>query len=148
MTLPRQPTAPAFYCALALVACAPVPRANPDPIAARCPVSSGKPLLEFELFLGRSMPRSGEVTDRDWDTFVANVVTPALPGGFTVYDAAGGWMSPVSGRTVHERTKVLMTALPASPGSVAAVNRVRNDYRRMFHQQAVGMTVTPTCGEF
>jgi Protein of unknown function (DUF3574) len=76
------------------------------------------------------------------------VVTPALPDGFTVYDAIGGWISPVSGKAVYERTKVLMTALPDVPGSIGTVTRIRNDYRVTFHQQMVGMTVTPACGSF
>ena len=148
MTLPHHPALLSFCCASALAACALVPDAGPNSIAARCPVLSGGPLLVFELFLGRSIPRDGEVTDSEWDAFIDQVVAPALPQGFTVYDAAGGWMSPVSRKTLHERTKVLMTALPDSPGSFATINRIRNDYRIMFHQQVVGITVTRACGAF
>lgn len=148
VTLPRHLAVLAFCCASALAACAPVPDARTDAIAEKCPRSSGGPLLVFELFLGRSMPSSGEVTDRDWDAFINKVVTQALPQGFTVYDAAGGWMSPVTHKTIHEPTKVLMAAMPDSPGSFVAIERVRNDYRIMFHQQAVGMTVTRACGAF
>ena len=148
MTLPRRPALLAFCCASALAACARVPDAGPVSIAERCPASSGGPLLVFELFLGRSIPRHGEVTDSEWDAFVDQVVTPALPRGFTVYDAAGGWMSPVSRKTLHERTKVLMTALPYSPSSFVTINRIRNDYRVMFHQHVVGLTVTRACGAF
>lgn len=148
MTLLRHPTLLAFCCAWALAGCTMAPNAGADSIAERCPVSSGGSLLVFELFLGRSIPPNGEVTDPEWDTFIDQVVTPALPQGFTVYDAAGGWMSPVSRKTVYERTKVLMTALPDSPGSLVTINRIRNEYRIMFHQQVVGMTVTRACGAF
>ena len=148
MTLPRQSALLAFCCASALAGCALVPDAGPNSIAERCPVSSGGPLLVFELFLGRSIHRYGEVTDSEWDAFIDQVVTPALPQGFTVYDAAGGWMSPISRKTLHERTKVLMTALPDSPASFATINRIRNDYRVMFRQQVVGITVTRACGGF
>lgn len=148
MTLPRHPALLVLCCAAALAGCTPVPGAGPDRVAERCPSSYGAPLLVFELFFGRSMPPLGEVTDHDWDAFVDQVVTPALPRGFTVYNATGGWMSPVSRTTLHERTKVLMTALPDSPGSIATVRRIRNEYRIMFHQQVVGMTVTRACGSF
>jgi hypothetical protein len=148
MTLPHHPALLVLCCAAALAACTPVPNASPGTIAERCPVSSGGPLLVFELFLGRSMPPFGEVTASDWTEFLNQVVTPALPNGFTVYDAMGGWMSPVSGKTLYEGTKVLMTALPDLPSSFATVKRIRNNYRLTFHQQVVGMTVTPACGSF
>lgn len=148
MTMPRQPALLVLCCTAVLAACMPAPDASPTAIAERCPASSGRPLLVFELFLGRSMPPFGEVTGSDWNAFVNQVVTPALPHGFTVYDAVGSWMSPVSRKTIYERTKVLMTALPDSPGSIVTVERIRNDYRKMFHQRVVGMTVTQTCGSF
>ncbi len=148
MRLPRHPALLVLCYAAALAACAPAPKASPDTIAERCPVSSGGALLVFELFLGRSMPPFGEVTAGDWAAFVNQVVAPALPNGFTVYDAMGGWMSRVSGKTLYERSKVLMTALPDGPASIATVKRIGNIYRVTFHQQVVGMTITPVCGSF
>lgn len=148
MTLLRYPALLVLCCAALLVACTPVPGASPDTTGESCPVSSGGPLLVFELFLGRSIPPLGEVTDSNWNTFVSYVVSPALPHGFTVYDAMGGWMSTVGRKTVYERTKVLITALPDSPDSILTVKRISNAYRIMFHQQAVGMTVTRACGSF
>jgi hypothetical protein len=47
-----------------------------------------------------------------------------------------------------ERTKGLMTALPDSRGGIVTVKRVRNDYRIVFDQQIVGMTVARACGSF
>ncbi len=148
MTLPRHTALLVLCCAALLAACASVPNTSPDTIDESCPVSFGRPLLVFALFLGRSIPPSREVTDSDWDTFVRQVVSPALPHGFTVYDAMGGWMSKVDRKTVYERTKVLITALPDSPDSIVTVKRVSNAYRIMFHQQVVGMTVTRACGSF
>jgi len=63
-------------------------------------------------------------------------------------DAAGAWMSPISHQTVKAATKVLLVALPDRPASLAAVNRVRTAYEGRFHQQLVGITVTPACGSF
>ena len=34
-----------------------------------------------------------------------------------------------------------MTALPDAPGNFVTINRIRNDYRVMFHQHVVGLTV-------
>lgn len=148
MTMPRHSALLAFCCAALLAACAPAPNTGPGTMAESCPAAFGGPLLMFHLFLGRSMPPFGEVTDGEWDKFANQIVTPALPNGYTVYDATGAWMSPASGKTIRERTKVLMAALPDTPGSIAAVKRISNDYRVKFHQQVVGMTVTPACGSF
>ena len=90
----------------------------------------------------------GEVDDRAWEQFVERAITPALPDGFTVFDAAGAWKSPATGRTTRERTKVLLVALPDTPDSTSAVQRVRDAYQSEFHQQLVGMTAAPACGSF
>jgi hypothetical protein len=148
MTLPRYTALLVLGYAALLAACTPVPDSSPDTIAESCPVSFGRPLLVFELFLGRSIPPSGEVTDSDWATFVSHVVGPALPHGFTVYDAMGGWTSSVDRKMAYERTKVLIAALPDSRDSIVTVKRISNAYRVMFHQQVVGMTLMRACGSF
>ena len=105
-------------------------------------------MLVFELFFGRSIHGQGEVSDRAWDDFLEQVVTPNLPNGYTVFDAAGAWRNPATGHTAHERTKVLLAALPEVATSAAAIERVRQAYAEQFHQTLVGMTVAPACGAF
>jgi hypothetical protein len=100
----------------------------------------------YELFFGRSIAGQAEVSDRAWDEFLEQVVTPNLPNGYTVFDGAGAWRNPASGHTVHERTKVLLAALPDAGGSAAAIERIRQSYAMQFHQSLVGMTVAPACG--
>ncbi len=55
-------------------------------------------------------------------------------------------MNPITHTTIDEASKVLVAALPESPGSLAAIQRIRSAYRRRFRQQAVGMTVIRACG--
>jgi len=116
--------------------------------AGSCPAAQGAPMLVFELFFGRSIHGQGEVSDRAWDDFQEQVVTPSLPNGYTVFDAAGAWRNPATGHTVHERTKVLLAALPDAAASASAVERIRQTYAEQFHQTLVGMTVAPACGAF
>ena len=104
--------------------------------------------MAYELFFGRSIAGHREVSDRAWQDFLAQVVTPNLTNGYTVFDATGHWRSPTTGHTVDERTKVLLAALPDTPDSAAAIDRVRQRYAAEFGQSLVGMTVTPVCGEF
>jgi hypothetical protein len=65
MILPRHFALLVLCCVAALAACAPVRNASSRTITEKCPVSFGRPLLMFELFLGRSMPPFGEVTAGD-----------------------------------------------------------------------------------
>jgi hypothetical protein len=120
-----------------------------QPVATgRCAAEQGGPMLMFALFFGRSIQGQGEVGDRDWNEFLDQVVTPNLPSGYTVFDAAGAWRNPATGHTGHERTKVLLVALPDAAASTAAIDRVRKAYEAQYHQVLVGMSVAPTCGSF
>jgi hypothetical protein len=105
-------------------------------------------MVLFQLFFGRSIRGQGEVSDGAWDDFVQQVITPSLPNGYTVFDGTGAWLNPATGHTIRERTKILLAALPDAPASAAAVARVRTAYAARFHQNLVGMTVSPVCGAF
>jgi hypothetical protein len=113
-----------------------------------CAPGMGQPMLVFDLFFGRAITGRNDLTEAEWQDFLADTVTVNLPGGYSVMDAAGAWMSPISHQTVKAATKVLLVALPDRPASLAAVNRVRTAYEGRFHQQLVGITVTPACGSF
>jgi hypothetical protein len=118
----------------------------PDP--ARCGAGLGQPMRAFTLFFGQSVRDRADVTPAEWRNFIEDTVTPALPNGFTVFDARGAWLSSRAERTVHEATKVIVVALPDAPDSLSAVNRVRAAYETRFNQQLVGMTAQPICGTF
>jgi Protein of unknown function (DUF3574) len=125
-----------FYLGvLAITACTPPPLP--------CARLGGAPMLEYQLFFGRT-----SVTDKDWTEFTAQVVTPHLPDGFTAYDADGQWMNPATLRISKERTKVIVVALPDTPDGNAAIAAIKDAYRAQFHQQSVGTTVHPVCGAF
>jgi hypothetical protein len=130
------PVVRVFYLGvLAVTACTP-----PQLPCARL---GGAPMLQYELFFGRS-----SVTDQDWAEFTAQVVTPHLPDGFTAFDADGQWMNPATHRISKERTKVIVVAMPDTPAGDAAIAAIKDAYRAQFHQQSVGTTVHPVCGAF
>ena len=108
----------------------------------------GPPVLVFTLFFGQSVAGRDNVTDNEWSAFLDDTVTINLPNGYTVIDANGAWMNPVTHMTIKEPTKVLVVALPFATGSLAIVNRIRTEYQVRFHQQLVGMTTGPACGAF
>ncbi len=113
-----------------------------------CAPGTGAPMAVFTLYLGKAIPGRPDLTDPEWQAFLDRTVTAALPHGYTILDANGAWMNPATRNTVREATKIIVVALPDTPESLDAVNRVRQDYQTTFHQQLVGMTVEPACATF
>ena len=105
-------------------------------------------MLIYDLYFGRAVAGRGEVTDAEWRAFRDQVITPALPNGYTVLDAQGAWMNPRSHTTISEATKILEVALPGDPGSLTIINQIRSAYQHRFHQYVVGMTVMSGRGSF
>ena len=102
----------------------------------------------YTLYFGRSVAGRAEVGEQEWRAFRDQVITPALPNGYTVLDGQGAWMNPRSRATISEATKILVVALPDAPGGIAVVNNIRDVWQRRFHQYVVGMTVQAGCGAF
>jgi hypothetical protein len=113
-----------------------------------CAPGFGPPGAIFTLFMGKSISGRGDLTDKEWGEFLDTTITANLPNGYTVFDANGGWMNPMTHRSIKEPTKVLLVALPDTQDNLAAINRIRTEYRIRFQQQVVGMTVEQACGTF
>ena len=67
-------------------------------------------MVEDTLYFGLSTPH-GKVTSAQWESFLANQVTPIFPDGLTAWDAKGQWKD-AKGAIGKEPTKVL---LPVGP---------------------------------
>jgi hypothetical protein len=118
------------------------------PAAQDCPRGAGHPSLLVNLYFGRDIKGRSPLTEVEWNTFVDTVVTPAVPGGFTIFNADGAWMDPIQHQTMRDPTKVLQVALPDTPASMTAINRIRAAYQSRFHQQLVGLMTQRACAEF
>jgi hypothetical protein len=115
---------------LALAACAaPAPR-----------------VVQTTLYLGRSVPAGGEVSDDALARFVAEEVTPRFPDGFTLLDGAGAWRDRVSGQTIRERTVILILIHP--PARREAAEEIAAAYASRFGQQSVLRVETPAEARF
>jgi hypothetical protein len=116
--------------------------------APRCEPGAGQTMQIFTLYFGQSVRDRAPVTDQEWRDFRNQVITPALPDGYTVLDGQGAWMNPRTHVTIAEATKVLIVAMPEAPASLAAINGIRSSWQHRFHQYVVGMTVQSGCGSF
>ena len=118
------------------------------PVHPACTPGTGSAMALFTLYLGEAIRGRPDLTNEEWQSFLDNTVTTALPDGYTILDGNGAWMNPVTHKTGKEATKVVIAALPDTQESRTAINRIRFAYQIAFHQQSVGMTVQPACGAF
>ena len=124
---------------LALLACG-------DDSEEPCPEGSDR-YAEYQLFFGRSTTDGSEVTDEEWATFLAEVVTPRFPAGLTVLDAAGQWRDD-SGTIQRERSKVLWILAAPGEETLRLINEISAEYERRFDQDSVLRIHGTACASF
>jgi hypothetical protein len=100
------------------------------------PTPGTQALVRSELFFGRLKPDGSVVTDAEWRAFVAEHVTTRFPDGFTVIDALGQYRGR-DGQIKEEPTKVLLIVHGPEPRLRAAIQELRDVYRRLFQQESV-----------
>jgi hypothetical protein len=118
------------------------------PTTPACAPGYGQPVAIVTLYFGKAIPGRSDLTDQEWQGFLGSAIAANLPDGYTVWDANGGWLNPITDKTVREGSKVLLVALPEAPDSLAAIGRIRSAYQTQYQQQSVGMTVEHGCGAF
>ena len=117
--------------ALALAGCGrlPSPSSAPAPSAAQAVVAD-------RLFFGRNIAAGGTVSDSAWSIFLAEVVTPRLPAGFTVWRTEGQWRG-ADGAIVREPGFVLEVEHPKGQPPDSVFEAIAVEYCRRFQQEAV-----------
>ena len=99
-------------------------------------------MVRTELYFGLSTPGDGQVTEEQFNAFVAQVITPRFPDGLTIVDAIGQWREP-AGHISHERSKLLIVLHEPGSAATAAIEEIRAQYKSRFNQESV-MRVTST----
>jgi len=91
-----------------------------------------------ELYFGRSIPGGGAVTEDEWERFLAEVVTPRFPDGFTILNATGQYREK-TGIIDKEKTEVLLFFYPVNKRSISRrkINEIRRAYVTRFRQESV-----------
>lgn len=113
-----------------------------------CPLAGQTPMLSARLFLGENIAGRGPLTEAEWNSFLAQSVTPLFPSGFTVYDASGQWQPP-GGRTIaKENTKVIEIDAQDSPALRRNLDAIAAAYKKQFNQQSVGIVTADSCARF
>lgn len=123
---------------LLLAACA-MPQACPAP---------SRPFIQVDLYFGRDIAGSGEVSDVQWTRFLDEEVTPRFPAGLTVFDARGQYRDTATGRIDRERSKRLTILVDDMPASRPKFDAVVAAYKTRFRQQSVLRVDAPVCAAF
>jgi hypothetical protein len=91
-----------------------------------------------ELYFGRSIPGGGMVADDEWEKFLAEVVTPRFPDGFTILKATGQYREK-SGKIISEPSMVLVFLYTRKmhAKSRRKIEEIRKAYVKQFNQESV-----------
>ena len=105
------------------------------------------PFTEINVYFGQEKGSGETVAEEEWQSFLADTVTPQFPDGLTVLDASGQWFDTDEGRLYRESTRVLNVLVPVdtTDSGVAAVRDISDIYKQRFEQQAVFYTSLPAC---
>jgi Protein of unknown function (DUF3574) len=114
--------------------------------ASSCDGLVGDDFVRTELFFGLSRPH-GRITERQFDRFVDEVVTPRFPDGLTVL-AGDGQFRLADGDIIEERSKLLILLHPGDDVDSKEIEEIRVAYIDEFEQQSVLRTDERTCISF
>jgi hypothetical protein len=91
-----------------------------------------------ELYMGMSIPGGGTVSDEAWEKFLAELVTPMFPEGFSILMGRGQYRE-ASGVIAKEPSHVLVFLYPhaSRKDASAKIERIRTEYKRRFSQESV-----------
>ncbi len=138
----RQPAKTAFV-AVALLGLQATPGQGSAPGAGgRTACRAGSTAMgRVELYFG-----AGRTARRAWSGFLAKVVTPRFPDGFTSLEGSGQWRGPRG--LARERTHVLVIFYRRDDTSDARIEAIRSAYRGAFAQASVLRADSSACVGF
>lgn len=91
-----------------------------------------------ELYFGMDKPDGSEVTEREWEQFLADEVTPRFPAGFTVIEALGQFEG-ADKKIVKEKSRLLILLYEKKDRKVnnVKIEEIRAAYKKAFQQESV-----------
>lgn len=93
-------------------------------------------MARVELLFGASRADGRAISDEEWRGFLDAEVTPRFPDGLTVLSGDGQWRNP-AGRITRERSRILLVWYAPHATSSAAIDAIRDAYKKQFAQESV-----------
>ena len=109
--------------------------------------SDAKQTTNETLYFGLNRPEGGVISDRDFQVFLDQVVTPRFPDGFTVVEGLGQWRGR-SGSIQQEHSKILSISHGTDDTQSYSVAEIAAEYKQRFNQEAVLHETFSTCSVF
>jgi hypothetical protein len=104
---------------------------------------AGDEWVREELTFGSDIAGGGSVTEHDWQSFLAEIVTPRFPHGFSVSSGYGQYLMK-NGTIVRETNRVIVIYLNKyTPEHERAIEEIIRTYKKRFKQESV-MRATST----
>jgi hypothetical protein len=110
------------------------------------PIREGSSWTKTELYFGLSKP-GGRVSGQEWEAFITEFVTPRLSEGLTVIDGYGQWLPPKQALVIED-SKIVIFVHTVDGQRENAIEEVRSEYKRRFHQQSVLRVDTPVTASY
>jgi hypothetical protein len=88
--------------------------------------------VESTLYFGLKSRDGTGVSEQQWQSFLAEAITPRFPDGLTVFNAYGQGSGGAAGAVIAETTKVLVIVRPDSPEAAARLGEIKADFARRF----------------
>jgi|GEM_PF-523153 len=107
----------------------------------------GQIFSKTELYFGLSKPDGSNVTEKEFQAFLNNIVTPLFPDGLTIVNVQGQFKDS-SGKIKKENSKLLILLYPFSEDKNQKVEKIREEYKYYFKQESVLRTDEQTCTSF
>lgn len=109
------------------------------------PAFGGSGAIQTTLYFGLSLPKGGAISEKQWQAFLADTVSPRFPDGLTVVSAVGQWRDPKSksAKPNSEKTKIVILIRADTPAADKSVAEIKAVYLKRFHQIAVLQTDQP-----
>jgi hypothetical protein len=147
--MPALPNSPTSTAARGLIAAASLTMlagcaALPAPVC----LPPSQPMLSAELAFGRNIGDRLAVSDAEFARFATEEITPRFPDGLTIVDSVGQWRDTARGRLVHEKGKLVTLVFAEDSAKRAALSQIADAYKQRFRQQAVMVSVRPSCVSF
>jgi hypothetical protein len=121
-----------------------------QPLSPACKeVPGSHPFMRTDLFFGLGKPNGAEVTEAEFQQFLAREVTPQFPDGLTLLSGRGQFKD-ASGHVVKEPTRVVIVIYPLERSTQhnQHLEQIRNAYKNAFQQGSVLRTDEVTCVSF
>jgi predicted metal-binding protein len=100
-------------------------------------------LIQVDLYFGRNVGNSGQVTEEQFRQFLGDEITPRFPNGLTTYQANGQFLDS-SGQLIREPSNVVSLIFEDTQANEQSIDEIINAYKQQFQQESVLEVVNET----